>query len=92
MKLEGEYATSASDRFHRIASSCVFVILVTIIGIRAGPAYAFRAGAIYLLPMGCIWFPQVLAFFRGGVPWDRRIDAPSHPKFLRWAGWFLLLA
>jgi hypothetical protein len=92
MKLEGEYAVDKVARAHRIASGVVCAVWILLSFDRHGLGPAFRTAAYYLLPMACIWFPDAMASYTG-VIWGmgRYVTERSHPLFIRWAGWFLLL-
>ena len=91
MKLEGDYAVGRSEKIHRTASLVVAVFLIALVFHRAGLGQAIRFSGFCLLPLSCIWFPESMASFRDtGYRAGRGIDAPSHPVFLRWGGWFLL--
>jgi hypothetical protein len=92
MNLEGEYAVDKSQRAHRIVSGIVFAVWIGLAFYTRGMGQAFRTVAYYLLPMSCIWFPEVMATYTGAL-WGRGrfVDERSHPTFLRWGGWFLLL-
>lgn len=93
MKLEGEYAVDKKQRWHRGLSLAALVILFLAIWHLRSLPYAIRAACGMCLPMVCIWFPHVMSRYNGFVIGrGRHIDQPSHPIFLRWAGWFLLLA
>ena len=92
MILEGEYAVDKSQRAHRIASGIVFGVWIGLAFYSRGLGQAFKTTAYYLLPISCIWFSEAMAAYTG-VLWGRGrpIDERSHPTFLRWGGWFLLL-
>jgi hypothetical protein len=92
MKLEGDYAVDPGQRAHRIASGIVYAGWILLAWHSRGLGQAFKTAAFYLLPMACIWFPDAMASYTG-VLWGRGrvIDERSHPRFLRWGGWFLLL-
>jgi hypothetical protein len=92
MNLEGEYAVDKGQRAHRIASGVVYAVWIGLSFCTNGPGPAFKTAACYLLPMACIWFPDAMASY-SGVMWGRGrlIEERSHPVFLRWGGWFLLL-
>lgn len=89
MKLEGEYAVDKWERAHRITSGIVWGVWVGLALYTHGPVLAFRIAVFYLVPMTCIWLPEAMASYTR-FPWSR-IDERSHPTFLRWGGWFLLL-
>lgn len=92
MNLEGEYAVDKNQRAHRIASGIVYAVWVVLSLYTNGLGQAFKTAAYYLLPMACIWFSDAMASYTG-VMWGRGrlIEERSHPVFLRWGGWFLLL-
>jgi hypothetical protein len=91
MKLEGDYAVDKSQRIHRITSLIVYVVWIGFAFEKHGMGQAFRAALYYFLPMGCIWFPEALGSYTSRSFSRQAIDETSHPIFLRWAGWFLLL-
>lgn len=92
MNLEGEYAVDKSQRAHRIASGIVFAVWIGLAFYTRGLGQAFRTGAYYSLPMSCIWFSEAMADYTGVLLGKgRAIDERSHPTFLRWGGWFVLL-
>ena len=92
MNLEGEYAVDKSQRAHRIASGIVFAVWIGLAFYTRGMGQAFKTAAYYLLPMSCIWFSDAMAGYTGVfLGRGRVIDERSHPTFLRWGGWFLLL-
>jgi CDP-diglyceride synthetase len=92
MKLEGEYAVDKSQKSHRIASGIVYALWIGLSFFTNGLGQAFKTAAYYLLPMACIWFSDAMASYTG-VMWGRGrfIEKRSHPFFLRWGAWFLLL-
>ncbi len=93
MKLEGEYAVDKKQRWHRILSAVVFCLLLAFRAWLHGPHTVIYFAAIYGLPLALIWFPDAMSRYNGMVLGrGRHIDQPSHPVFLRWAGWFLFLA
>ena len=92
MNLEGEYAVDKSQRAHRIASGIVYAVWIGLAYYTGGMIQAFKTAAYYLLPMSCIWFSDAMAAYTGVLLGrGRAIDERSHPTFLRWGGWFLLL-
>jgi CDP-diglyceride synthetase len=92
MNLEGEYAVDKNQRAHRIASCIVYAVWIGLSFHTNGIGQAFKTAAYYILPMACIWFPDAMASYTG-IMWGRGrfIEERSHPVFLRWGGWFLLL-
>lgn len=93
MKLEGEYAVDKGQRAHRIASGVVYVFLIGLTLYTTGLGQAFRTAGYYLLPVACIWFSDAMASYTGVIGGrGRLVEERSHPVFLRWGGWFLLLA
>lgn len=93
MKLEGEYAVDKRQRAHRIASGMVYVFWIGLTLYTAGLGQAFRTAGFYLLPVACIWFSDAMASYTGVIGGGGRlVGERSHPVFLRWGGWFLLLA
>ena len=92
MNLEGEYAIDKSQRAHRFASGVVYSAWIALSFHTNGLGQAFKTAACFLLPMACIWFSDAMASYTG-VMWGRGrlIEERSHPVFLRWGAWFLLL-
>jgi hypothetical protein len=91
MKLEGDYAVDKSQRAHRIASAVVLCVWIGLAFHYRGLGQALRTAAAFVLPMGCIWIPDVLGSFTGLPGGPQIVDERSHPIFLRWAGWLVLL-
>jgi len=50
----------------------------------------FRVFVFCLVPLACIWFPEVMGDYAGSIV-ASRINAPSHPAFVRALGWVVLL-
>lgn len=92
MNLEGEYAVDRRQKAHRVASGIVYGVWIGLAFYSNGLGQAFKTAAYYVLPMACIWFSDAMASYTG-VVWGkgRHINEHSHPVFLRWGGWFLLL-
>ena len=92
MKLEGEYAVDRHQRAHRVTSGIVYAFWIGFTFHSNGLGEAFKTAAYFLLPLSCIWFPEAMASYTG-VMWGkgRFIEERSHPTFLRWGAWFLLL-
>ena len=89
---DGTYTKDKSTKIHRIVSACVLSVWLVLAFLAGGLASAMSSFLYYLLPIFCIWFPDVLAKYKGvvlGRGWQ--IDQPSHPTFLRYGGWFVLL-
>ncbi len=92
MNLEGEYAVDKGQRGHRIASGVVYAVWIGLSLYTNGLGQAFKTAAYYLIPMSCIWFSDAMASYSGVMLCrGRLVDERSHPVFLRWGGWFLLL-
>lgn len=92
MNLEGEYAVDKAQRAHRISSCVVYAVWIGLSLYTNGLGQAFKTAAYYLMPMSCIWFSDALASYTGVMLGRGRfVDENSHPVFLRWGGWFLLL-
>ena len=89
---DGIYAVDKSARAHRVVSAIVLGVWVTLGFLGGGFAPAIKTFFYYMLPMFCIWFPDTMAQYGGVVLGrGRHIDQPSHPTFLKYAGWFVLL-
>ena len=89
---DGIYAIDKSARIHRIASACVLSVWLVLAFLAGGFESSLRSFLFYLLPIFCIWFPDAMAQFTGVVLGrGRYIDQPSHPTFLRYVGWFVLV-
>lgn len=92
MKLEGEYAVDRRQRVHRIVAGVVYVTWIGLTFYKSGLGQAFRTASYYLLPLVCIWFSEAMASYTGVIGGRGRfVEERSHPIFLRWGGWFLLL-
>jgi hypothetical protein len=90
---EAEYAVDRRDWIHRVAGLAVWTGWIVRSGMEGGVGSAAQTAAGFLLPLFCIVFPSAMGAYRGIVLGEgRHIDSPSHPVFLRWAGWFVLLA
>lgn len=82
-----------SESKHRIASLTVYVAWVSLGAYLYGYEGFLRAALGFSLALVCIWFPDAMAgFTESGLGGFRKIDEPSHPTFILYAGWFLLLA
>ncbi|MFT4177371.1 MAG: hypothetical protein QM627_12040 [Luteolibacter sp.] len=90
MKLEGEYAVDKWQRAHRIVSGLLAFAVVGIVALD-NLGLAFRVAAVYVLPLVCIWFSDRLEDYRGRLL-NVLITESSPEKWLRWGGWFALLA
>ena len=89
---EADSAIDKGQRAHRIASILVWSIWVILAFIHGDHAVAIRTGLFFLLPLAGIWFPEALASYTGvTLAKGRYIDKPSHPIFLKWACWWLLV-
>jgi hypothetical protein len=89
---DGIYARDKSALVHRITSFCVWSAWAVITFIDRGFGVAVQTCLFYLLPLFCIWFPESMSRYTGIMLGNgRHIDQPSHPTFLRYAGWFVLI-
>lgn len=89
---DGIYAIDKSARIHRIASACVLSVWLVLAFLAGGFGSSLRTFLFYLLPIFCIWFPDTMGQYTGVVLGrGRYIDQPSHPTFLRYGGWFVLV-
>jgi len=69
----------------------IFLVLVyvTVTGMLAGPLSALKLLAGMLLPLACIWFPDVLGEYTGqGLS---RVSRPSPPSLVWFLGWIVLV-
>lgn len=66
----------------------LFVVLAYVVGtgVMAGMQSAFKIFAAMLLPLACIWFPEVMGDYTGG-----RVNRRSPASFVWFFGWMLLL-
>jgi len=69
----------------RVASICVAAVEIGLVAIVSGGEGAFRLAAFLLLPLLCVWFPEVTGRWRG-----MRMDRASPPVFVFILGWLLL--
>lgn len=83
---EPEYAVDKVQRAHRIASACVYFTWLVVAYFDGGFVKSFLVSRMLIIPVLCIWFSSAMAMFT-----NAKITEPSHPMFLRWAGWFVLL-
>jgi hypothetical protein len=65
----------------------LFVVLayVGVATVVAGPPLTLRVVAFLVLPMLCIWFPDVMGSFTGG-----RVTRRSPASFVSFFGWVIL--
>jgi len=92
MKDDGEYAREKSEWGHRLASLVVFGCWVVAAAMWRDWNFGIRAGIFLMVPMGCIWFPQVLSSLDMNRTGDKGYIGPCHPTVLRWVGWLFLVA
>jgi hypothetical protein len=64
----------------------LYFAYVTAAGMLTGPLFALKVLAGMLLPLGCIWFPEAL-----GESTQGHVNRPSHPAFVWFLGWVLML-
>ncbi len=93
MKTEGEYAVDYERRMHRIASAVLYGIWIVVAFRQSGHVFAIRTSIHLFMPVACIWFPHALVTCTGMRWWwhDGAYPGPSHPAFLRWGGWLVLV-
>ena len=70
----------------RLLSLFLVLAYVTGTGVMAGTLSALKIFAAMLLPLACIWFPDVMGDFTRG-----RVNRRSPPSFVWFFGWLLLL-
>ena len=87
---QGDYAVSRSDRVQRIAAVAVALLWVGLVFYNRGLGYAFRSAAFYLIPVACVWRPDVLGGIGMRVSPFTKIDAPSSERAVRVIGWLWL--
>jgi hypothetical protein len=89
MGTEEEYAhehvtvtTLSWQRFVSVGLATAYVVSAFI---RSGPLATVQMTMYSVLPVACIWFPEVLAEFLGGI------THASPPGFVSVLGWVVLL-
>jgi hypothetical protein len=89
---DAEHAPENRERIHHIAPVWVWMALTALLIYKHG-VHGIRPAGLLGLAVACIRWPDIMGKIRsiGGLE-SRPIDEPSHPVFLRWAGWFLLLS
>ncbi len=88
---QGDYAVSRGDRIQRSAAVAVVLLWVGVTFSNAGLGYAIRSAAFYLIPLACIWRPDVLGGIGMRVSPFTTIDSPTSERVVRIAGWLWLL-
>ena len=89
---DGIYQSDRATFWHRVVSGAVFVVWLLLGYTNGGLQGMLRAFLFFLLPIYCIWFPEAMGQYKGAfLGRGRAIDEASHPAFLRYAAWFLLL-
>ncbi len=93
MKTEGEYAVDYGRRAHRAVSAVLYGIWIAVAFHQIGHVLAIRTSIYLFMPVACIWFPHALATCTGMRWWwhDGAYSESTHPVFLRWGGWFVLV-
>jgi hypothetical protein len=70
----------------RLLSLFLVLVYVTGTGVMAGTLSALKILAAMLLPLACIWFPEVMGDYTQG-----HVNRRSPPSFVWFLGWILLL-
>jgi len=70
----------------RLLSLVVVLGYVVGTGVVVGMQSALKVSAAMLLPLACIWFPEVMGEFTGG-----RVNRGSPASFVWFFGWILVL-
>lgn len=87
---QGDYAVSRSDRVQRIAAVAVALLWVGWTFHVSGLGYAIRSAAFYMIPVACIWRPDVLGGVGMRVSPFTKIDGPTSERVVCIAGWLWL--
>jgi hypothetical protein len=87
---QGDYAVSRSDRIQRIVAVAIVLLWVGMVFYSGGLGYALRSAAFYLIPLACIWRPDVLAEVGMRVSPLTTIDERTSERVVRICGWLWL--
>lgn len=84
---QADYARSGASRIELAAACTVVAIWVGLSFHNAGAGYAIRTLAFHLLPLACIWKPEVLG--RVGLRMNPflKMDQATPERMVRFAGW-----
>ena len=78
--------------FSRAASLVIAAGYLVLAGLARGPEGLLRDVLFLLLPLGCIWFPQIFGtFFRGISLVGPYITDPTPGAWVVFGGWLVLL-
>lgn len=88
---QADYTRSGASRVELAAAGTVVAIWVGLSFHASGLGYAIRTLAFNLLPLACIWKPDILG--RAGLRFDPfiKMDQATPEKVVRLAGWGWLL-
>lgn len=78
---EAEYAGDKYAMVHRVISALIIAGAIYF-GFKNGHYSIGRTIMGFVIPFGCIWFPEAVAAVK---------DDLFSPGFIRWCGWVLLL-
>jgi len=88
---DSNYSIDTSDLLHRLFSGFLVAAWGYVAFSSGGMEMALRL-SFFLLPVACIWFPEELGSVTGVFHHSfDRVDAPSHPGFLRWTCWIIVM-
>jgi hypothetical protein len=87
---EADYARSDASPIELGAALVVVAVWVGMTFWNAGVGYALRSLAFYLLPLLCIWKPDVLGGIGARIDPFTKIDAPTPARIVRVCGWLWL--
>ena len=74
----------------RILSLVLVLAYVVYAGVAAGLVSAFKLLAILLVPLACVWFPEAMGDYTGGIV-GRGVSRQSPSAFVWFLGWVVLL-
>ena len=74
----------------RFLSLVLVLGYAAVTGMVAGPVSALKIFAGMLLPLACIWLPDVVGEYTGPDP-ERSLVRPSPASFVWFLGWLILL-
>lgn len=87
---QGDYAVSRIDRVQQIAAVALVLLWAGLVFYNGGLGYAIRSAAFYLIPVACIWRPDVLGGIGMRVSPFTTIDGPTSERMVRILGWLWL--
>ncbi|WP_367870830.1 hypothetical protein [Luteolibacter sp. Populi] len=87
---QGDYAISRTQRIERIAAIAITLLWAGLVFRSSGFGDALRSVAFYLIPLACIWRPDLLGGIGMRVSPFTAIDGPTPERVVRICGWLWL--